>query len=54
MMEYAPGDIAPTTGRYELITVLGARNGRAEYVMEGDPLPAAPRRYTWRLVEGDG
>ena len=52
-MEHAPGDVAPTTGHCELLTVLGSRNGRTEHVTEGEPLPAAPRGYTWRLVEGD-
>lgn len=52
--ERAPGDIAPTTGKYELLDVLGSRTGTIEHVKEGEPLPAAPRSFTWRhVVESD-
>ena len=50
-MEHTPGEIAPTTGIYELLNVFGTPTGRLVYVTKGDPLPAAPRGYAWRYVE---
>jgi hypothetical protein len=37
----------------KLLNVFGSRTGRIECVMEGEPLPDAPRGYLWRQVDGD-
>jgi hypothetical protein len=38
-------------GVYELRNVLGSPAGERAIVARGDPLPAAPRGFTWRLLE---
>jgi hypothetical protein len=48
VIEHAPGDPAPETGRYEEYDVPGYSTGRIVHVNEGDPLPVAPRGFTWR------
>jgi hypothetical protein len=50
-MEHALGDSAPATGKYELLNLFGSRTGMTEQVVEGEPLPKAPRGYTWRRIE---
>jgi hypothetical protein len=36
---------------YEQRNVLGAPTGEQVAMAPGEPLPAAPRGFTWRLVE---
>jgi hypothetical protein len=52
--EYRPGMRAPTDGTYEQRNVLGAPTGVRVTVAEGEALPAAPRGFTWRMVETGG
>jgi hypothetical protein len=49
--EYPPGARAPVAGVYEQRNVLGAPTGDRVTRAPGEPLPAAPRGFTWRLVE---
>ena len=49
--EYPPGTRAPVGGVYEQRNVLGAPTGEQVAMAPGEPLPAAPRGFTWRLVE---
>ena len=51
MAEYPPGARAPLSGVYELRNVLGSPTGERTAVARGDPLPAAPRGFTWQLLE---
>jgi hypothetical protein len=46
--EHRPGDRAPTTDHYEELNVFGTHTGKVVHVKEGDPLPEAPRGFTWR------
>jgi hypothetical protein len=39
------------SGIHEQRTVLGSSTGERITVARGDPLPAAPRGFTWRLLE---
>jgi 23S rRNA C2498 (ribose-2'-O)-methylase RlmM len=48
--DYAPGDAAPETGIYELLTMMGSPSRTREHIKAGARLPAAPRGWTWRLV----
>jgi hypothetical protein len=48
--EYQPGDNAPATGKYEELNVFGARTGKWHHAQEGEPLPPAPRGYSWRRI----
>jgi hypothetical protein len=47
--EYSPGDLAPETGTYELLSVVGTPIGICEDFRAGMALPPAPRAFTWRL-----
>lgn len=49
--EYPPGARAPIRGVYELCNVLGSPTGVRTIVARGDLLPAAPRGFTWQLLE---
>jgi hypothetical protein len=49
--EHAPGDIAPASGRYELLNVFGTPTGHTVCVRAGERLPDALRGHTWRLIE---
>jgi hypothetical protein len=49
--EYPSGVRAPTTGTYEQRNVLGTLTGVRVTVAQGDVLPAAPRGFTWRVVD---
>jgi len=49
--EYPPGMSAPVTGTYEQLNVLGTATGMRIIVKQGEPLPAAPRGFTWCMVE---
>lgn len=48
--QHQPGDRAPATAHYEELNVFGTQTGAVVHVREGDPLPAAPRSFTWRRV----
>jgi hypothetical protein len=47
LSEHQPGERAPHSGRYEQLSVLGARTGVVTYAQEGDELPDAPRGFAW-------
>jgi hypothetical protein len=47
------GDPAPETGEYELLNVFGSPTGKTKHLVEGEPLPRAPRSHTWRRIERD-
>ena len=49
--EYPPGTAAPSGGIYEQRSVLGTPTGVRITVGRGQELPAAPRGFTWRVVE---
>ena len=49
--DHQPGEPAPHTGRYEELNVFGSETGNVIHVRKGDPLPAAPHGFTWRLVQ---
>ena len=49
--EYPPGVPAPIAGTYVQRNVLGASTGVRINLELGETLPAAPRAFTWRLVE---
>jgi hypothetical protein len=51
VIEHNPGDPAPETGRYEEYDVPGNPTGRIVHVNEGEPLPVAPRGFTWRACQ---
>jgi hypothetical protein len=51
--EYPPGMQAPSAGTYEQQNVLGTPTGLRIVVSRGEVLPAAPRGFTWRRVEGN-
>ena len=51
--EHQPGARAPTTANYEELNVFGSPTGAIVHVHEGDPLPAAPRSFTWRRKRKD-
>jgi hypothetical protein len=46
-----PGAPAPATGTYEEHNVFGTPTGNRADVNNGDPVPPAPRGFTWRRVE---
>ena len=52
--EYPTGMRAPTAGIYEQRNVLGTPTGVRVTVVQGDVLPAAPRGFTWRVVDASG
>ena len=47
-----PGDLAPATGAYQEHNVFGTETGRTVALMENEPLPLAPRGFTWSAVSG--
>jgi hypothetical protein len=49
--EYAPGEAAPASGTYEQRNVLGSATGSRITVAKGQPLPKAPRGFTWSVVD---
>lgn len=49
--DHRPGDLAPETGHYEECNVFGSPTGTVRHVVEGNPMPHAPRGFTWRLVD---
>ncbi len=50
-LEFPPGTRAPSCGIYEQRNVLGTPTGVRIIVARGDVLPAAPRGFTWSIVE---
>lgn len=48
--EHKPGDPAPETGHHEELNVFGSHTGKVVHAIEGEPLPGAPRSFTWRRV----
>jgi hypothetical protein len=46
--EHQPCDLAPATDHYEELNIFGARTGKVAHVVAGEPLPKAPRGFTWR------
>lgn len=48
--ERRPGDPAPATGHYEELNLFGTPTGRVYHATEGEPLPVAPRSFTWQRV----
>jgi len=52
--EYPPGMRAPSGGVYEQRSVLGSATGVRITVVRDEILPAAPRGFTWSLVEAHG
>jgi len=51
--EFPPGTRAPTTGIYEQRNVLGSATGVRISVACQEVLPAAPRGFTWLIVEAE-
>lgn len=49
--EYSPGMQAPMAGIFELRSVLGSPTGVRVTVARGEPLPKAPRGFTWSIIE---
>jgi hypothetical protein len=49
--EYPPGTLAPSGGTYEQCNVLGTPTGVRITLARAQELPAAPRGFTWRVVE---
>jgi hypothetical protein len=49
--EYSPQALAPVAGTYEQCSVLGSPTGVRVNLARGERLPAAPRGFTWRVVE---
>ena len=52
--EHQPGDRAPVTAHYEELNVFGNHTGKVVHVTEGEPLPDAPRSFTWRRIRREG
>ena len=52
--EHRPGDRAPATGHYEQLNIFGMPSSCVVLVREGEPLPAAPRGFTWRRTDQEG
>jgi hypothetical protein len=50
---YVPGQSAPASGTYEQINVFGSPTGIRVDVAHGQPLPAVPVGYGWRIAEND-
>jgi hypothetical protein len=49
--DHLPGGAAPAEGAYCLLNVLGGMTGVVARVPRGNPLPQAPRGFTWRLAQ---
>jgi hypothetical protein len=48
--EYPPGKRAPVAGDYQELSALGTPTGKLALMTEGEPLPPAPRGFSWRLL----
>ena len=49
---HQPGETAAWAGPYDLLNVTGDPAGPTVEVSEGQPFPAAPPGFTWRLCRG--
>jgi hypothetical protein len=49
--EYAPGDPAPVSGTYAEVNTFGTPTGLHAIAARGQPLPFAPRGWTWVLLK---
>jgi hypothetical protein len=49
--EYPAGTPAPSAGAYEQRNVMGTPTGVRVTVAQGELLPAAPRGFTWKMIE---
>ncbi len=49
-VDHLPGELAPKSGVYRLLNVLGGEEPTQAAVQRGDKLPGAPLGFTWRLV----
>jgi hypothetical protein len=45
--EHDPGDEAPHTVHYAVLDVFGTPTGMTVHILEGEPLPLAPRGFKW-------
>ncbi len=52
--EYPPGTRVTLAGVYEQRNVMGTPTGLRITVERDEPLPAAPRGFTWSMVEATG
>lgn len=50
LIEHHPGEPASRAGHYEELAVMGSPTGKVVHRELGQPLPAAPRGFTWRHV----
>lgn len=50
--EFRSGDIAPESGVYEELNVLGTPTGSVIVMMRGETFPITPRNFTWRPLSG--
>ncbi|HTW26043.1 MAG TPA: hypothetical protein VME92_02855 [Acetobacteraceae bacterium] len=50
-VEHQPGDPAPMTGTYEMLSVFGTATGVRREVAAGESLPPAPLRHSWVFVD---
>lgn len=50
VIEYPPRSRAPAAGTYGELNVFGSRTGTVVVLEAGEPLPSAPRGFTWRLL----
>jgi hypothetical protein len=50
-LDLKPSEQAPATGTYEEHNVFGTPTGHRINVSTGDPMPPAPRGFTWRRVQ---
>lgn len=48
-LTFRPGELALLDGRYQQLNIFGTRTGTTVHAQRGEPLPAAPRNFTWRL-----
>ena len=48
--DHLPGEPAPVEGVYCLLNVFGTMTGKPIHVRQGERLPLAPLRHTWRLL----
>jgi hypothetical protein len=51
LTNYEPGDLTPESGHYQLLNVFETPTEIIVRLEIGDTLPAAPRCYTWRLID---
>ena len=48
--DFRAGTPAPASGSYEQHNVFGRATGHLVTVAQGQPLPALPRGFAWRLL----